>query len=743
MFQSVNGMKLLDNRYQLLKALGQAGSCVSYLAQDMHSNSNVVVRQYQLDVVQTDSAVWRKKLDELRRLQHPMASAVIDFFTAKVAGSMRAHLILSFVGGRSLATALRTRKIPRDEASLLVARVLGTLQEIHSQGFIHGNLKPSGIILSDSGPCITDFGVTGELVSIACGYPFSIGAMGYQAPEQIHGSSLPVSDVYSLSAVALEVLTGQSVLTMMRLDGFGLDWRPAAVDLPQNVKDWLEKGLALDARDRFQSAGTALVAWCQLGLHSVTGKSGLDSKLDRLSADMAAERKHTRAKEREAQAAALALEAAVAGEIRNRQTQVARAWSKVMDRVLLGLPAENGAAFLIEEFGGSEFGIVRIGARSENVELLELEVARAIVKGQIDASTREVYLESLQDRPSLLVLRQRLQQLKQAARLARLVVKQQQRIAEVNRRIGEHSGDGIWKRKFEGGDAALDGLHERLGKEEQILSNGIADRSRLLKEIAPKLLAFEDHSVVFRSLQAKVIKIKGEYDLRLSKWREVCNLDVLEDESEVITQRIRRPKKEANPKKAFPPGHDYPEKLVSLLREFEQMQPTLEKNFPLYERAIHRISLQIRNKVLPYLSRPRRPQELYNWATDVGNHNGLPAVLNDLVQLLSYMRQENREEVSSDSVRLQHMANCTWLDRLVYEEISNACSGYGWFQILDVRPFTKPPSDTSRARFMSYDSGVESDDPDSRGMIYLIEQIGIMDMMGDVIQDCKASVYRT
>jgi serine/threonine protein kinase len=128
----------------------------------------------------------------------------------------RPFTALEYLDGGSLDQSWRGPQNPAAVAAL-VETLARALDHPHRAGIVHGNLKPTNVLLSATGeqatsesdpstgqtpwgwPKISDFGVGGS------------GAPEYTAPERVDGDTAltPSADVYALGAIFYEGLTGR------------------------------------------------------------------------------------------------------------------------------------------------------------------------------------------------------------------------------------------------------------------------------------------------------------------------------------------------------------------------------------------------------------------------------------------------------------------------------------------------------------------------------------------------------
>ena len=138
------------------------------------------------------------------RLEHPHIVSLYDFWR----DHQGAYLVMPFLSGKSLAGS-PYGALPVDRVVQIIREVGSALAYAHRQGVVHRDVKPANILMDGEGNAyLADFGIAVRVVERATGI-VSTSQM-YRAPEDRDGSAVDErSDVYSLAAVAAELLTGK------------------------------------------------------------------------------------------------------------------------------------------------------------------------------------------------------------------------------------------------------------------------------------------------------------------------------------------------------------------------------------------------------------------------------------------------------------------------------------------------------------------------------------------------------
>ena len=147
------------------------------------------------------------------------------------------YITTEFIEGRSLSK-LREDGISISEILSIIDDLCDALSYAHSMGVLHGDLKPTNIIVDSYGsPKITDFGffrspetvkkagISDEISAAKAGYEFPF----YAAPEQVDGNENYIeSDIYSIGAILYHFLTGRPPLSNENLTRLCLKIRDEA-----------------------------------------------------------------------------------------------------------------------------------------------------------------------------------------------------------------------------------------------------------------------------------------------------------------------------------------------------------------------------------------------------------------------------------------------------------------------------------------------------------------------------------
>lgn len=251
----------VKGRYAVVEKIGEDESSISYLATDkLAAGKKVVIRVLMDEGDNNDftNQILAEERVSLSLITHPNIARILD------SGELlegKPFVISEYAEGKSVSAMLKqTGQFNGLRAARIIRQVAYALSEVHQNGVLHRNLKPSNIILTVSEIGNEQIKLTN--FDISKSNPTKKN-LGYKAPEQVDGSLASyASDIYSLAVVAYQMLTNRlpfnasSPEDLRKSQEKGLKLHPTnlRLDLPPLVDEILEKGLALDPSNRYPKA---------------------------------------------------------------------------------------------------------------------------------------------------------------------------------------------------------------------------------------------------------------------------------------------------------------------------------------------------------------------------------------------------------------------------------------------------------------------------------------------------------
>ncbi len=260
--------------YRVVSIAGRGGMGVVYRAQQIDLDRPVALKLIASRLAH-DEAFRERFVRESRAtaaIDHPN---VIPVYSAGEDGG-RLFLAMRFVDGEDLRSRIRANgPLSASEAAKLTSQIGSALDAAHERGLVHRDVKPANVLLDGDHAYLTDFGLTKRVdgETSMTGADRWVGTLGYIAPEQIRSETVDArTDVYALGCLLYFMLTAESpyrrdtdeATLFAHLNDPPPPLHMVISGVPKELADVVERALAKDPDDRFQSAGdlgaTALAA---------------------------------------------------------------------------------------------------------------------------------------------------------------------------------------------------------------------------------------------------------------------------------------------------------------------------------------------------------------------------------------------------------------------------------------------------------------------------------------------------
>jgi eukaryotic-like serine/threonine-protein kinase len=265
--------KEIEATYEVLAKMGEGGMGAVYKVRHKFFDEIRVIKVMQAEMEAVDE-LKERFLGEAKRgkqLRHPNLAEVIDF---SVAADGTSYMVMEYIEGVNLRELMTRNDAPLDYTVLvpIAEQALAALGYLHSKQFVHRDISPDNIMLTNDGDSnetrvkLIDLGISKSLdatrhLTLAGKF---IGKVQYASPEQFSGRVDGRSDLYSFGVVLYELLTGAKPI--IGKDYFAIlgghvsrPPRPFGETDPDNrvpavIREAVLKALAKRPEDRFQSA---------------------------------------------------------------------------------------------------------------------------------------------------------------------------------------------------------------------------------------------------------------------------------------------------------------------------------------------------------------------------------------------------------------------------------------------------------------------------------------------------------
>lgn len=152
----------------------------------------------------------RREAMALQKVRHPGVCSIVDMEL----DDALAFIVTELIEGKNLREDVRANgRYVGDDLERLGRKLIEAVKAVHAAGIVHRDIKPTNVMVSNTGPVLVDFGIAmGEGESHVTRTGLVMGTPGFIAPEIIDGAeSDEMSDWWSVASVLAFAATGEPV----------------------------------------------------------------------------------------------------------------------------------------------------------------------------------------------------------------------------------------------------------------------------------------------------------------------------------------------------------------------------------------------------------------------------------------------------------------------------------------------------------------------------------------------------
>ncbi|MCD4652632.1 protein kinase [bacterium] len=196
-----------DRRYKFIQLLGKGSFGEVYKVRDKRDERTIALK-----IAKSNVKLLKNEFSTLTRLSHPNLVKVYEFGF----WNNRFYFTMEYIEGQDILSYCRTKESM--DFLPLVKGLLEGLKCIHANNLVHGDIKPSNILITKNEVKIIDFSLTSSSLLKNNIQGTIQGSIGYLPPEAIENFELtPSGDLYSIGVLLYEMYTGKSPFTAQTL----------------------------------------------------------------------------------------------------------------------------------------------------------------------------------------------------------------------------------------------------------------------------------------------------------------------------------------------------------------------------------------------------------------------------------------------------------------------------------------------------------------------------------------------
>ena len=256
--------QLINDRYEIIRSIGEGGMANVYLAQDTILDRKVAVKILRGDLAEDEKFVRRFQREAISAssLNDPNIVEVYDVGE----DDGKYFIVMEYVQGFTLKQLIKKRgSLTLPEVVDIMLQLTSAVAHAHESYIIHRDIKPQNVIILEDGRVkIMDFGIAVALNAGEFTQTNSVmGTVYYIPPEQANGGAATIkSDIYSLGILMYELVTGHvpfkgdnpvevAIKHMNEPIPSICEYDP---EMPQSIENIILRASAKNPRNRYESA---------------------------------------------------------------------------------------------------------------------------------------------------------------------------------------------------------------------------------------------------------------------------------------------------------------------------------------------------------------------------------------------------------------------------------------------------------------------------------------------------------
>ena len=254
----------INDRYEIIRSIGEGGMANVYLAYDIILNRRVAVKILRGDLAEDEKFVRRFQREAISAssLSHPN---IVEVYDVGEDGD-KYFIVMEYVEGKTLKQLIKKRgALTLPEVQDIMLQLTSAIAHAHESYIIHRDIKPQNVIILEDGRVkIMDFGIAAQLNSGELTQTNSVmGTVYYLPPEQANGAvATTKSDIYSLGILMYELVVGKVPfkgdspveVAIKQMKESIPDITTYNPDIPQSIENIILRAAAKNPKNRYDTA---------------------------------------------------------------------------------------------------------------------------------------------------------------------------------------------------------------------------------------------------------------------------------------------------------------------------------------------------------------------------------------------------------------------------------------------------------------------------------------------------------